>query len=228
MRVFSALSLKTNVLLVGTLVLSAQRATAQNLIPDPTFSSSVSAWTTRGALAPFTKLEWIAAPGADGALGFARMTALTGGPGGFFARVCLPVQPGTTYSWGGSFRFPSSQNRVASFAVYFYPDSACANPTFLATAMSPVVGGLTADPGTWYAVSGPDIAPPPTSASVSFEAQMAVISTTSVSVDFDNVYFGPQGTRAPVVASVPALSRPALIALAATLAAAAISILARR
>jgi hypothetical protein len=216
------------VLAFVTLV-SSQPAAAQNLIPDPTFSSGVSAWTLRGALASFTRLEWIAQPGADGAVGFARLSALTGGPGGFISGVCVPATPATVYSWGGSLHFAAPQQSEAGFFLYFFSDSACANPTVLLSANSRFVDGSTADPATWYPVSGQDVTAPATTASAAFEAVLSVIQTTPSSVDFDNVYFGPQGTRAPVIVpTVPALSRTVLMIFGASLTAAALLVLVRR
>ena len=184
-------------------------ATAQNLIRDPTFSSGIGAWTTRGALP--SRLDWNGGPGADGAVGFARLSALTGGPGAFFGRVCLPARPGVVYLWGGYLRFLSAPDASAQFTLSFSGDSACAGPILL-HAGGPQLSGSLASPNTWYLRPGQDVAAPSGANSVSFEIQLTTLSNPLRSVDFDNVYFGP-----PAV--VPMLSISNLLLLAAAMAA---------
>ena len=201
-----------------------QMAAAQNLIPDPTFSVGVSAWTIRGILP--ARVDLIPAAGADGTLGFARLVALSGGPGSFFGRTCLPAQAGKIYSWGGFLRTDPSSS--AKIVLYFYEDSSCSSPTqLLSTETAPLFGG-DSDPGTWYARFGQDVAAPAKATSAAFEVDLISPFNRLVSVDFDNVYFGPQGTRAPVGVSVPTLSVPALLLLAAALGAAGLWRLAGR
>jgi len=184
-------------------------AAAQNLIPDPTFSVGVSAWTTRGNLP--ARVDLIPAAGADGALGFARMTALSAGPAQFFLRTCLPAQAGKTYSWGGFLRADTSSS--AKFVLFFYEDSSCSSPNVLLSTQTEPLFGADSDPRSWYARFGPDVAAPAKATSAAFEVQLIAPFDRFDSVDFDNVYFGPQGTRAPVGVSVPTLSLPALLLL---------------
>ena len=203
--------------LVLAAAVSPKSVAAQNLIPDPTFSIGVSAWKTRGALP--ARLDWIGTAGGDGAVGFARLTALTGGPGAFFANVCVPVQSGKTYSWGGFLHFAAQQNAGAFFTVDFFADSACAGPNSLLHANGPSLAGGSANPNTWYLTASPDIVAPGTAASVLLEVQLSSLAVSSTAVDFDNVYFGTQGTGPPVAASVPMVSISALLLLATALAA---------
>jgi hypothetical protein len=77
--------------------------------------------------------------------------------------------------------------------------------------------------GVWHLTPGPDVVAPPTAASVAFEVVLGVPSPTNQFVDFDNVYFGPQGLGPPSVpVHVPMVSGPILILFAAGLAGAAI------
>jgi hypothetical protein len=205
---------------------SPKSAPAQNLIPDPTFSFGVSAWKTRGALP--SKVEWIGSAGADGATGFGRLTALTGGPGAFFANVCVPVQSGVAYSWGGFLHFATAPNAGARFTVDFFADSACAGPFVLLHVIGPQLPGGSADPNTWYSSAGPDVVAPATAASAALEVQISSLANSSTAVDFDNVYFGSQGTGPPLIVSVPMLSTSALLLLGTALAAAGVWRLANR
>jgi hypothetical protein len=201
-------------------------AAAQNLIPDPTFSSGVSGWTVR---APdfTTRVDWNDGAGADGAPGFASMVGFRG-PGAAFATICLPVEAGTSYSWGGFLRQPMPSS--TEFDLVFYAGSSC-DGQFLLQIFSPPVGS-NADPSAWYLRSGQDIVAPPLAVSVAFEVELNTAAATpgnSFSVDFDNVYFGRQGTGPPTeTVAVPTLSTSAFLLLTAALAAAAVWRLTRR
>jgi hypothetical protein len=191
-------------------------APAQNLIPDPTFSSGISGWTIRGA--PFnTMLAWNNSAGSDGTPGFARLTEI-GGLGPFFARTCLPVEAETTYSWGGFLRLAPAPPAGAFFDLVFFADSSCESEGLLEQ-RAPLIETFSSNPGVWYSTPGPDIVAPPTAASVAFEVTLEVADPVDGYVDFDNVYFGPQGVGPPSVpVSVPALSEAALLLLAIALA----------
>jgi hypothetical protein len=198
-------------------------AAAQNLIPDPTFSSGVSGWTVR-APDTTTAVSWNEGPGADGAPGFARLGGFQG-PGAAFATICLPVEAGTSYSWGGFLRRPMLS--TTAFSLSFFAGSACSGQ-FLLQVFGPTVV-RDANPDAWYLRSGQDIVAPPLSVSVAFEVELLTIAGPSFSVDFDNVYFGRQGTGPPTeFVSVPTLSGSAFLLLAAALAAAGAWHLTRR
>src|ERR1700737_1226041 len=203
-------------------------ALAQNLFPDPTFSSGVSGWTTSPNLP--SRLDWNGGSGADGSPGFARLTGLVGGPGGFAAKICLPVHGGATYSWGGYLHFSQVTPGEAYFNILFFADSACGGPADSPLAQSQVVFGGMANPQTWYLSPGPDFVAPAAASSVEFIAQLliGIPSPPQISVDFDNVYFGPQGTQPPAIAVVPTLSVSALVLLAVALAVAGIRCLGAR
>jgi hypothetical protein len=198
-------------------------AAAQNLIPDPTFSAGVSGWTIRPP-ATSTRLDWNEGAGADGAPGFARLSGFLG-PGATFATICLPVEAGTTYSWGGFLRRPMLSSTL--FTLSFYAGPSCGDPFLLQVFGPPVVSN--ANPYIWYLRSGQDIAAPPLAVSVAFEVDVIAAAGPPITVDFDNVYFGPQGTGPPVEAvSVPTLSSSVFLLLAAALAAAGVWHLTRR
>jgi hypothetical protein len=194
-------------------LLGCNVAAAQNLIPDPTFSFGLSAWRVMFVT---DRLEWNTGAGADGAPGFARLHPIDSLYTSI-ATVCLPVEAGTTYSWGGFFRI---DDRLATTraVVRFLPDAACETLGDLSEAQAPPLNGSSANLGTWYLRQGPDVVAPPGAQSVDFE----VISTATPSVvnlDFDNVYFGRQGTGPPMeTVTVPTLSSTAILLLAVSLA----------
>jgi hypothetical protein len=191
-------------------------AAAQNLIPDPTFSSGVSAWGVRDAAS--STLNWNSGAGADGAPGFARLAPFLGLVTSF-ATICLPVEAGVTYSWGGYLRI-QSRDATTYFSLTFYPDSSCGGFGLLHIT-SPPLTGSGANLGTWYLRQGPDVVAPPTAASVLFEATSISALNAPITLDFDNVFFGRQGTGPPTqLISVPTLSGTAIFLFALFLAAA--------
>jgi hypothetical protein len=199
-------------------------AAAQNLIPDPTFSTGVSAWTLRFPVTD--RLEWNPGAGADGAPGFAQLHPLQGLYTSF-ATICLPVEAGMTYSFGGSFRI---HDREASsyVTIRFLPEPACGGPGSLLDAQTPPLNGSSANLETWYLRQGPDIVAPAGVMSVDFEV-VSFSQSTALTLDFDNMFFGRQGTGPPTeTVAVPTLSTSAFLLLAAALAAAAVWRLTRR
>jgi hypothetical protein len=193
-------------------------AAAQNLIPDPTFSSGISAWSVREPPTG-TTLQWIDAPGADGTPGYATMAPLLGLVSSF-ARTCIPVEAGVTYSWGGFLRLDAAAGASsARIDVFFYSDSSCESIFPLSASTSPPISTPLAAPG-WYLRQGPDVTAPAEAVSVAFE--VVLISSLNVAgrVDFDNVFFGRQGLGPPsAIVPVPMISSLALAVLAASLAA---------
>jgi hypothetical protein len=200
-------------------ILSLRPADAQNLIPDPTLSLGVSAWRTGGALPE--RVEWNAGPGADGISGFGELTGLLGGPGTFGTTVCVPVEADTTYSWGGFLRFVEESEALAQFTVAFYPDAACTGPDVLALqSFSPGYSASSANLNTWHLTAGPDVLAPPGARSAAFEVALGYVSNRELTVHFDNLYFGRQGTMPPLAAAVATLDTAGLVLLAMALAAA--------
>jgi len=200
-------------------------AAAQNLIPDPTFSSGVSAWTVPNPISD--RLEWNLGAGADGAPGFARLHPLLGLTTSF-ATICLPVEAGTTYSWGGFLRI---HDRLAStrLEIRFLPEPSCGGLGSLLDAQAPPLVGPSANLETWYLRQGPDIVAPPGAMSVDFEVISTSVANPPITLDFDNMYFGRQGTGPPTeLVAVPTLSSSALLLLAAALTAAGAWRLTRR
>ena len=194
----------------------ASVAAAQNLIPDPTFSSGISGWEVRNDPGTSNEILWSQEAGADGVPGFATLRAPFG-LGAAFARICLPVQPGATYSWGGFLRPYPEVFSSAFLIVYFYQDSACAGPNVLSSAQSAVIG--SPDPFGWHLVRGPDITAPAQAVSVAFEVTLLSPGLSGGRVDFDNVFFGPQGIGPPsAMIPVPTISTFAFVVLAVSLA----------
>src|SRR5436190_12370605 len=190
---------------------------AQNLIPDPTFSSGVSAW---GVMFVTDRLEWNMGAGANGAPGFARLHPINSLYTSI-ATICLPVEAGTTYSWGGFFRI---DDRLASTraTIRFLPEPSCGGLGSLLDAQTPPLNGSSANLGTWYFRQGLDVVAPPGAQSVDFEV-IAVASPVVFNLDFDNMFFGRQGTGPPMESvSVPTLSTSALALLTLMLAGVAV------
>jgi hypothetical protein len=200
---------------LALVILSLRPADAQNLLPDPTLSLGTSAWRTGGALPE--RVDWNAGPGADGIPGFGQLTGLLGGPGTFATSVCVRVEAGTTYSWGGFLRFVEQSDAGAQFTVIFYSDAACADS--IAQEFSPGAFASSGTLNTWQRTSGPDVVAPKGARSVAFEVALGYVSNRELTVHFDNVYFGPQGTGPPLAASVPTLEGAPLALLALALAA---------
>jgi len=204
--------------LAAGLLCAAGAARGQNLISDPHFASGVSAWSLRLSGGITASLAHDPGPGADGAPGFA---ALTGGSGGFvsyFARTCVPVQPGVVYSFGGAVRFRSSQPSQAFFRLSFYPDATCGTTT-LGPPLPPTnLTGPGATAGVWTLCAGSGATAPPGAASAALEFTLAGISLNeNPSADFDDAYVGRAGTVEPP-APVPSLSRAGVLALGLALA----------
>jgi hypothetical protein len=107
---------------------------------------------------------------------------------------------------------------TAQFTVLFFPDSFCEGPQGLLMQDGPTLDGATASPGTWYLRAGPDVTAPASAASVAFEVRLLSAVAPTRSVDFDNVYFGPQGTGPPAGISVPTLSATGFFVLVVALA----------
>jgi hypothetical protein len=110
----------------------------------------------------------------------------------------------------------------AFFDLVFFAESSC-NGAGLLEARAPAITSFNSVPGFWYFTPGPDVVAPPTAMSVAFELVLEIPAPITGSVDFDNVYFGPQGLGPPAVpVSVPTLSGSVLPLFAAALAAVAI------
>jgi len=197
---------------------------AQNLIPDPTFSSGVSAWTVRDASS--STLTWNPSAGADGAPGFAQLHPLLGLTTSF-ATICLPVEPAATYSFGGLFRV--HQREATSYVtIRFLPEGSCGGPGSLLDVQTPPLNGSSANLGVWYLRQGPDTVAPAGAMSVDLEV-VSISGPNAVTLDFDDMFFGRQGTGPPMESvSVPMLSSSALVLLALMLAGVSVIRLTRR
>jgi hypothetical protein len=197
---------------------AAGSARGQNLVPDPHFASGISAWSLRLSPGITSSLAHDPGPGADGFPGFATLTGASGGFVSYFARSCVPVQPGVVYSFGGAVRFRSSQQSQAFFRLSFYPDAACGTtilgpPTPPSSSTGP---GQTA--GAWTLCAGSGATAPVGAASAALELALASVSLNeNPAADFDDVYVGRAGTVEPP-AAVPSLSQAGVLALGVALA----------
>lgn len=115
----------SRVSLATCLLLTARAAGAQNLISDPHFASGVSSWALRLGGIVTASLTHDPGPGADGTSGFATLTGGSFGITKYFARTCVPIQPGVVYSWGGRVRFRSVQQSLAWFSLNYHTDADC-------------------------------------------------------------------------------------------------------
>lgn len=206
------------VVIAFALFFAAHSAGAQNLLPDPTFSAEVSAWRTDSSLGPLVPmvLERQSSAGSDGAAGFARLTSVNGGPGSFAASVCVPVDAGRAYSWGGYLRFVAPPIAVVSFRVVFREAVGCNGQVVPPHTSTLALYG--SDVNTWQFFPGADVVAPPGALSATFEVYMGCGPCGPFSVDFDNVYFGPRGTGPPAAVAVPTMSEAAICVFAFLLA----------
>ena len=192
----------------AVLLLTIPPVGAQNLLPDPSFASGVGAWTAVGASS--ASVQWIDFPGSDGVAGFARLQGL--GPGFLFAQTCVPIVGGRTYSWGATLRPGSATSGLV--VLELYPNPSCQGFALVGQVAGPAASGT----GAWQFEPAPDVIAPASAGSVMFRATLVVPGNGVGLIDFDNVYFGPQGTLPPGVKDVPALSWPAVCVFAALLA----------
>ncbi len=211
------------------LVTGSSAALAQNLIPDPRFDTGVSAWQLV-ATAPAAALVWDKTRDLYGSPsgGSAQLYESALDPG-LSATICLPVTAGRIYSSGVSFLFPAGQPSREIYPRFeFFAGAGCTGAVVGASG-GPVVFSDGVNPETWVPVADPDVTAPAGAASVNFVMQYSsVVGLGPAAVNFDNVYFGPQGTAPPApVASIPALSRAAVLGLMAALAFVAFRILGR-
>ncbi|HTQ08716.1 MAG TPA: hypothetical protein VMI31_01455 [Fimbriimonadaceae bacterium] len=179
-------------------------ANAQNLLLDPQFNHGIGGFVT---LPPGT-LQWSAVPGPDNAPGVGSLRTL--GPGLAFAKECVPVVAGRTYSWGASLK---PESAAAWVILYFFANGTCSGSTILSEVDGPVVTG-----SEWQFMPSPDATAPAGASSVQFVVETTVGGAGLGGVDIDNVYFGLQGTSPPGLPYLPALSRPMAFLLAGALA----------
>lgn len=195
--------------LAAGFVLTAVPSNAQNLVPDPHFSSGTSAWIVPAGIT-FVRVP---GPGADGAPGFA--TLMNNGFANAFASTCIPVQPGiVVYSFGGKIRFQSSTPEGAFFVLNFFPDAGCGPFSTFLPVSTPVAGDT---PGAWTPWLGFATAPPGAASALLVFFRQNSLSTSSAAVDVDDVFFGRAGTVEPTIA-IPSLSLVGVLALGVALA----------
>jgi hypothetical protein len=94
--------------------------------------------------------------------------------------------------------------------LLFFANSSCEGSSGLLRIDGPTLDASSGSPDAWHLRAGPDVVAPALTESVAFEVN-ATSPSTLRSVDFDNVYFGPQGTTPPAAAAgVPTVSAAAL------------------
>ncbi len=105
---------------------------------------------------------------------------------------------------------------MAQVILDFYPNGSCQGLVIVGETFGPPTFGPNA-PGSWQFDPGPDVTAPASAGSVLFRITASTGANATAVIDADSVYFGPQGTLAPGVQGVPALSRSMLLALSLAL-----------
>lgn len=195
--------------------LLARALVAQNLIPDPSFASGVSAWS---ATAPGT-LQF--EPSESRHLGTGSLSFSISATGTSFLSTCVPVSAGTTYAWGHSLNFPSGPATNGIYWGLTFFDGAGCTGTNLGGNLQPPVTGNPRD--QWIDYPNPNVVAPPGSVSASYTFVYLLASNHITLID--DVYVGPAGTIPPFldVQAIPLLSPLSLAALAVILLAAGLN-----
>ncbi len=173
----------------------AGTSTAQNILVNPHFDSSVSGWsfTTPGTFTWDSSLDASSSP-TSGSARLANMSPV--GYGTSFAAQCVAVTGGSKYDVSVQIRVPSGQvdTGYAMLLVGFLDGASCSG-SFVGSLPTPHVTPATTD--AWVLVQSVGQAAPATA--VSAQAMLwinKVESTGSLVANFDDAVFGPAGTVA--------------------------------
>jgi hypothetical protein len=201
---------------------------AQNLLPNPEFDHDVSGWAPPSSY-PAT-LSWDNTRSVLG-LGGSALIQTPFGIGGFLCiTACAPVTPGVVYSFGGQYQFPvRAGTHGVEMSVTFTSDAGCLNG--IADFDSPLQNASSTPAGVWQVLAGPDATAPPGAVAALYAAcQNSFIDPETHASNFDDLYFGRQGTVGPNQAplELPTLSWTGLFTLIFGLASAALWVLRRR
>jgi len=204
--------------LAASFLLTGVHSNAQNLVLDPHFSSSISAWTVTPSPGITVIFLRDPGPGVDGAPGFATLSGPSLGPIFYSASTCVPVQPGVVYSFGGNVRFRSSQPSSGDFTLDFFSDATCGTEIPEQLAGSSQALGDT--PGRWTLCQGFATALPGAASAKLLFIFGTSLFTVRPAADFDDVFVGRAGTVGPALTAVPVpfVSRAGVLALGLALA----------
>ena len=173
------------------LALIAPAAFAANLVPDPDFNAgSVSSWPSAGSS---TSISFDGTQNIVGTVG-SGSALLTNGNANYNANssLCLPGSYAAgVWQYGGWLRVGAGQfNGLASarIGLVFYTTNDCSTGN--------IAGGITASPastGTWVLLVN-TLTLPSAANSVLIYLNNRTNATPPLSINYDGIRFGPQGT----------------------------------
>ncbi|MCB1036828.1 MAG: hypothetical protein KDD47_23585 [Acidobacteria bacterium] len=155
---------------------------AQNLLPNPGFDTDIAGWTSGSSIDLFWEPEDEEDLGGSGSLRAERV----GGTSIAVFSSCIPVTPGTVYTFGGSLRIPES---LAGRTV-----NAQARLRFTDTLIcSGSLDSVTSDhavrfPGSWGPAQGTAVAPPGAVGALLIFSLAVVNSPATLELAVDNAY----------------------------------------
>ncbi len=180
-----------SVLCANLLALFVPAAFAANLVPDPDFNAgNVTSWPSAGSS---TSISFDATQNILGTVG-SGSALLTNGNANYNANstLCLPGSYAAgVWQYGGWLRVGAGQfNGLASAAIglVFYTTNDCSSGN--------IVGGITASPasaGTWTLLVN-TLTLPSTANSVAIYLNNRTNATPPLSINYDGIRLGPQGT----------------------------------
>jgi len=188
--------------LLATLALALPTlpAAAQNLIPNGRFDTNLDGWTNVEPSKFWTSDDADNNPNSGSAT-IVNNLDVGGGP---FIEVCVPIQPGAHYLYGGDVKIVSSllDSGRGRLELAFWPQLGCTGGGAL--------GGIliTTQQGSWIPLLGGADAPGNAlSASLMIEVdKLLVVSTNNLGARFDNVLLvvpEPKATETALAALAP-------------------------
>ena len=106
---------------IAVAVVFAPAAPAENLIPDGTFATGVSAWTSSGQVLTIEHQAGLGSTLAGGSgPGAMKLTHAYWGSGTYGAYVDAPISPGTVYRLEGSYLVQSADNPANAITIQVY------------------------------------------------------------------------------------------------------------
>ncbi len=184
--------------IVLLMVWSATAVSAQNLVVNGDFDSNTSSWdfTTAGTFTHSSSLDADDTAPASGSGQLANTATLAYGTS--FAGQCITtgIAGGSAYDWGAKIRFDSGNTQTATgtanVVVNFLDGAGCSGSVVGGSATTNV-SSSAADVWTQTEVLGWTAPAGAVSAYLSLWTTK-VESSGTITVNFDNVVFGPAGT----------------------------------
>jgi hypothetical protein len=175
-------------------LLALGSADAANLLPNPTFSSSVNGWNvgspgdTTDFSAAFSQSD-VQASDTSGSALVTNMATRGGIGGGLW--TCIPVVGNEVYTLSGFGRVPFAQATTGygELALYFYSSNDCSGNAVehdTTNIVSETQGGVN----TWVALTSTALAPSNARSAVFYADVVKYESTGTFKVFFDNLYAG--------------------------------------